>query len=167
MRSTTGWADSKQNFGVMYTRRCTRTHRGRERESGGSRWLLELLRCQRWLAGLWVRAAVVGGALLLSSPGSRSRCQDGCSRQQTAFPLHLGSPRRKEIVLPHQCERCLLLPSRATVSCGSTEKPLLWLTSFSAPTKMWKPKHKRGRKKHKNGEQWRWFTVSSPIMMLT
>lgn len=88
----------------------------RERESGGSRWLLELLRCQRWLAGLWARAAVGGGASLLSSRGSRSRCLDGCSRRRAAFPLHLGSPRRREIVLPHQCKRCLLLPSRATVN---------------------------------------------------
>lgn len=116
MRSTTGCADSKQIFGVMYTRRCTRTHRGRGRESGGSSWLLELLRCQRWLARLWVRAALVGGASLPSSLGSRSRCQDGCSHQQTAFPLHLGSPRQKEIVLPHQCKRCLPSCRRAPPS---------------------------------------------------
>lgn len=52
----------------------------------------------------------------LSPPGSRSRSQDCCSHRQTAFPLHLGSPRRKETVLPRQCKRCLLLPSRVTVS---------------------------------------------------
>lgn len=98
------------------------------------------------LARLWVRAALAGSSLP-SSLGSRSRCQDGCSHRQTAFPLHLGSPRQKEIVLPHQCKRCLPLPSRATVSCGSIEKPLLWLTSFFCNHKDVKAKHKKAREK--------------------
>lgn len=139
----------------------------RERESGGSRWLLELLRCQRWLAGLAACAAVGVGASLLSSPGSRSRCLDGCSRQRAAFPLHLSSPPRRERVLPHQCKRCLLQPSRATVSCDSTEKPLLWLTSISAPTKMGKQKKQKGENFLKNRELGCWFTVFSPINALT
>lgn len=101
------------------------------------------------LAGLWARAVVGDGASLLSSPGSRSRCLNGCSRQRAACPLHLGSPRRRTIALPHQCKRCLLLPSRDTVSCGLMEKPLLWLTSISAPTKMGKQKHKRRGKMKK------------------
>lgn len=83
-------------------------------------------------------------------PGSRSRCLDGCSRQRTAFPLHLDSRRRREIVLPHQCKRCLLSSSRATVSCGSTEKPFLWLKPISAPTKM-------GKRKKKKNKRWRYF----------
>lgn len=38
----------------------------------------------------------------LSPPGSRSCSQDCCGHQQTAVPLHLGSPRRKETVIPRE-----------------------------------------------------------------
>ncbi|KAI9539839.1 hypothetical protein NQZ68_001771 [Dissostichus eleginoides] len=58
-------------LGVSYAARALTKG---ERESVGSRWMLELLRCQRWLA----RRSVT---LLRSSPGSRSRC----SRQHVPF----------------------------------------------------------------------------------
>lgn len=102
---------------------------------------------------------------LLFPPGSRSRCLDGCSRQRTAFPLHLSSPCRKEIVLPHQCKRCIL-PPRATVSSGSTEKPSSGSHQYLHHKRRESKKTERGENV-KNKEQGCCFTVLFLIQVLT
>lgn len=104
----------------------TRTYRGRES-------VVELREERGAARGGW-RGSRLSLAVFysLSPPGSRSCSQDCCSHQQTAVPLHLGSPRRKETVIPREFNA---VSSRRRVP-PSQEKPLLWLTSFSAPTGM-------------------------------
>lgn len=63
----------------------------------------------------------------LSPPGSRSCSQDCCSHQQTAVPLHLGSPRRQETVIPREfnavSSRRRVPPSQKNRSSGSHHSP--------------------------------------------
>lgn len=104
-------------------RRCghTRTYRGRV--------CVEL----RGRGGAAARGAWRGSRLSLavfhslSPPGSRSCSQDCCSHQQTAVPLHLGSPRRKETVIPREfnvvSSRRRVPPSRKNRSSGSHHSP--------------------------------------------
>lgn len=102
---------------IIRRSRHTRTHRRRERESvvelggGASR--------VGWQGSRLSLAAFQS----LSPPGSRSCSQDCCSHQQTAVPLHLGSPCRKETVIPREfnvvSSRCRVPPSQKNHSCGS------------------------------------------------
>ncbi|KAK1880746.1 hypothetical protein KUDE01_026270 [Dissostichus eleginoides] len=117
---------------VLYTRRCTRTHQGRERVCGLA------LDARAVAVSTLARAAVGDAAPVLSRVTE--------PLQPSACPLHLVSPRQRETaLLPNQCKPLVLL-SRATVSNGSMEKPLLSLTSISAPTKMGKQNTKGGKK---------------------
>lgn len=105
---------------IIRRTRHTRTHRGRERES-----VVELGGRGRGASRVGWQGSRLSLAAFqsLSPPGSRSCSQDCCSHQQTAVRLHLGSPRRKDTVIPRDLNvvssRCRVPPSQKNHSCGS------------------------------------------------